>query len=229
MILNIILLIIIFLIISHIVDMLNYNKEGQIIEINNKEKIKPEIKNKNPFLYRGKYQTNYTIDSLHKSNPGYIINDNNKLISLELLHKSDVISIHKNKNLVQGFNMEPIYEEIYGNIRDYLDIGIQKYLSIYKGKSVIELSKNIHNILLFTPLQGTIIFYLFNPKHYENIKGYEINKIKKWGIRLELSVNETLYIPPEWLYIYETNNESLVTQIEGDTIFTYVYNFIRSH
>jgi len=70
-----------------------------------------------------------------------------------------------------------------------------------------------------------ITFYLFNPKHFQDIFGKELQKIKKWSLKVELERGDILYIPSEWNYIYEGKGNLLKTTF--DNYFSVGYNFIR--
>ena len=96
--------VIIFIVISckYCHDMLQFNQKAslQIIENPDKDKIAHEIKQKCPLLINHllPINTDLSVELMHFRIPGYIVNDNNTLLSLEQLHNSDSIKIHKNKN-----------------------------------------------------------------------------------------------------------------------------------
>jgi hypothetical protein len=55
----------------------------------------------------------------------------------------------------------------------------------------------------------------------------ENNEIKKYGQKINLTQGLVLSIPVEWRYFYETDNESIIGEIESDNFFTVVYNNLR--
>ena len=100
-------------------------------------------------------------------------------------------------------------------------------MSLYRGPTLVELTKNLRNITVFKPLYGKITIYIFNPKHEKDIRGLGPSSIKKWGIKIELEPNKTLYVPPEWYYLYESTNDVVLSHVESDNYLTYLYNYIR--
>ena len=43
-----------------------------------------------------------------------------------------------------------------------------------------------------------------------------------------LNKNDVLYLPPEWFYAYEVDNETILGKITSDTYLTFAYNYLRS-
>ena len=97
--------------------------------------------------------------------------------------------------------------------------------------------KNYRENLLLQSLNDSYILYLFNPKHEQEIKGLNLNSIKKWGIKLDVAKDTIVVIPTEWSYFYEINNDSnvnkesnkelLLCKIECDSIPTWIFNRLR--
>ena len=77
-------------------------------------------------------------------------------------------------------------------------------------------------------IQGETTIYLFNPKHKEDILHKENNQIKKWRHKLKLTPKMTLFIPPNWYYIQETDQESIQYHINIDTLFTFIPNYLKN-
>ena len=71
------------------------------------------------------------------------------------------------------------------------------------------------------------ILFKFNPKHLEDIKDKSNESIKKYGQKINLIQGLVLYIPIEWYYFYECDNESIVGEITSDNYFTVIYNNLR--
>jgi len=102
-----------------------------------------------------------------------------------------------------------------------------KALSVISGKNSIPLKKCIHNHNIIGILDGEAIFYLFNPKHKDEILNKENNEIKKWGHKKILQKNDILIIPPYWSYIQEIENGIIQYHLDVDTYFTFIPNFFK--
>jgi len=76
-------------------------------------------------------------------------------------------------------------------------------------------------------MYGQSKVYLFNPKHKNDILNKDNNEIKKYGQKINLTKGLVLYIPVEWYYFYETDNVSIIGEIESDNYFTVIYNNLR--
>jgi hypothetical protein len=76
-------------------------------------------------------------------------------------------------------------------------------------------------------MYGQSKVYLFNPKHKNDIMNKDNNEIKKYGQKINLTQGLVLYIPVEWYYFYETEDESIIGEIESDNYFTVIYNNLR--
>jgi hypothetical protein len=224
-----ILLCIVAYIIKSIYDLLDFNKDASLItmDVINKERIKLGMSNKNPLVIS--YPTNFTtsLEELNQFSPGYIINDKDKLISLELLINSEKALIHKNSSMCKELLVDKSIQPIYDLFKQDLDVNATNYISLYKGDTLINLTKNMNSTLLFKALCGTFTFHIFNPKHENEIRGEQPSKIKKWGIKINVTTDTILYIPPEWNYIYESTEEAILLEINTDTYPTFLYNYIR--
>lgn len=210
--------------------MLQYNSNAsvQTIQIPHKDKIKDELINKNPLLIIYPENTlNISLSMMNKKIPGYIINDNHKLISLEQLVQSDKIHIIDNQKIVNDYQLKTHYDKIIDVIKDSMTCDITYKLSLHKGAYQSILYKNYRERLLLQSLKGAYNVYLFNPKHEKEIKGADIKSIKKWGIKLEISNDTVLIIPTEWSYFYESTDELLLSKIECDSISTWIFNRLR--
>ncbi len=228
-IIKVLILVYLFYMIKCILFMLQPNQKAtlQIIENPDKDKICHEIKQKNPLLINHllPINTDLSVELMHYRIPGYIVNDNDTLLSLEQLHKSKSITIHKNKKIIDDYHLSEQIELIEELIKNYMTCGSEHYISLYRGEQSIPLTKNYREYLLLKPLSGKVIIYLFNPKHEKDIKG--LTSIKKWGIKVEVTKDKVLFIPPEWSYIYETNEEVILSHIEMDSYPTFLFNYIR--
>jgi len=225
------LLILIYLsyMIKYVYDMLQYNQRANLIKIEmpDKDKIALELKHKCPLLVNHLLDLDLTIESMNYSIPGYIVKDGGTLLSLDQLHNSDKVYVHKNTKLITDFNLLTHHSKIEELFSNYLTCASDHYLSLYRGDRSIPLTKNYREILLIQPISGKVIIYLFNPKHESEIKGLELKSIKKWGIKLELEKNQLLYIPPEWYYFYESKDDVILSQVEFDSYPSFLFNFVR--
>ena len=202
----------------------------QLIEKPDKDKIAHEIKQKCPLLINHK-KDNKNVISIEMMNyriPGYIVNDNDTLLSLDQLHKSKSITIHKNKKIIDDYHLSEQIELIEDLVKNYMTCGTNHYLSLYRGEQSIPLTKNYREYLLLKPLSGKVIIYLFNPKHEKDIKGLELKTIKKWSIKHELNEDKLLYIPVEWSYAYESSGDVLLSHIECDSYPSFLFNYLRN-
>ena len=228
--LQFLIVVILVLMIKYIHEMITFNEKASLIELTNPSptKINHESKNKSPIVTNTDSLTAFTmsIDELKHKIPGYMIHENQTIISLDNLCESDKICIHKNQPIIDDYKLNTKYDELFSPYSTYLDKA-DYYLSIYRGNTIVELTKNLRNTTIFKPLEGNIVVYIFNPKHEKDIKGLEPKSIKKWGIKIELDTQKTLYIPPEWYYFYELKDDVVLAQIESDNYFTFLYNFIR--
>ena len=161
--------------------------------------------------------------------PGYIIKDGEKLISLEQLLQSEVIHITDNQKIIDDYQLNTHCDKVVDLIKNTMTCDISYKLSLYKGNYQSKLYKNYRENLLLQSLNDSYILYLFNPKHEQEIKGLNLNSIKKWGIKLDVAKDTIVVIPTEWSYFYEQtdNKELLLCKIECDSISTWIFNRLR--
>ena len=84
-----------------------------------------------------------------------------------------------------------------------------------------------HNFGIFAQLYGESTFYIINPKHKEDILNKNHNEIKKWAFKINLKPSLVLYLPPEWYYMYEVSDESIISYSSCDNYLTWGYNLLR--
>jgi len=227
-------------VIKAIHDLSMFNPNASLIELDDPsdkkiQTIKTEF---NPLLFKKElFPKEITLQSLNNENPGYIINDKNKLISLNAIANEsnesegqNDFSIHENEKIVQDLNLSEQMNEAMKYFREPLTMNVKHHLSLYRGNVIVSLSKNTHNVCLFIGITDNTTMYIFNPKHKNDIIGYTdgIQSIKKWGIKVILNRNDILSLPPEWFYVYEVNDESIIGKITADTYLTFPYNYLRS-
>lgn len=229
-ILKILILCYLFYTIYSVHNMLKYNSNASVntIEIPDKDKIKNEIKDKNPLIINySENQLSLSLDTMNNSKPGYIINDNETLISLDQLLKSEVVRITDNTKLIEDYDIKGHCNSVIDLINSPITCDINYNLSLYRGFNQSKLYKNYREYLLLQSLEGDYTVYLFNPKHENDIKGQEINNTKKWAIKLDMKKDNILFIPPEWSYFYQCKNELILVKVESDSIPTWLFNRIR--
>ena len=99
------------------------------------------------------------------------------------------------------------------------------YASIYKGTNITPITKNKHNIHLIICLMGECELFLYNPKHSDILNN---KNIKKWSSTININNNNNiLYIPPNWNYSIETKSDCILSSIDCDNFFTFLYNDYR--
>jgi hypothetical protein len=210
--------------------MLKYNSNAttKTIETPDKDKITNEIKEKLPLIINhSENQLSLTLDNMNTIKPGYIINDNETLLSLDQLLKSEVVRITDNSKIIEDYNIKEHCNNVVNLISSPAFCDITHKLSLYRGFNQSKLYKNYREYLLIQSLKGDYTMYLFNPKHENDIKGQEINNTKKWAIKLDMKKDTVLYIPPEWSYFYQCDNELILVKSESDSIHTWLFNRIR--
>ena len=215
LIIQILLLIYILLVIQHLLYIQKYNMNGFIIETNDKKKIIDNYVKLNP-IFTSK-ENNFDINN---NNYDYL----QDILNYKLNKPSYVF---KNNELIKRLTKENTFFDI-SIFDDYNHFfNISKSISIISGKNNIPLIKCVHNINIIGILDGESTFYLFNPKHKDEIKEKDNDKIKKWGHKKKLFKNDILIIPPYWSYIQEIDNKIIQYHIDVDTYFTFIPNFFK--
>ena len=213
--------------IRKVYDMLQPNLHAHVLTIDkaDKDRVYLELKEKSPMFMRQVAQSFVSLESLNTTLPGYMIDDKGTLLSLDLLTKSPDIHVFKNSKMVQDFALDD--KGLQDLFMTPMSCGIDTSLSLTKGEHTSSLLKNYRETCVIQPLAGELTLYLFNPKHEKDIKGLHLKNTKKWGIKLVITQDSILYIPPEWFYFYESKDLSLVGTIECDEYLTYLYNLLR--
>lgn len=234
MIFYLILLLIIILTIKHIYEIYDINTNAILEQLQNanKEEISEIIKENKPLLVHNlvnKYDkfNNLSFNKLSQDNQGLIINDNNKYLSLKSFVDQTNMYIYRNKDLYQLLNLKELFDNIYEPFSSQIHFNKKYLLSFYKGLNSTQLNKNKHNLFLFCQIYGNSKLYLFNPKHKNDILNKTNNNIKKYGQKINLTQGLLLYIPIEWYYFYECDNESIIGEIISDNYFTVIFNTLR--
>ena len=234
MIFYLIFLTIIILTIKHIYEIHNINSNAVLEQLQsaNSEEIFEHLKERKPLLIHNlvnKYEkyNNLSFEKLSEDNPGLIILDNNRYLSLKSFTEEQNMYIYKNKDLYESLHLKELFDTIYEPFFSHLHTYKRYLMSFYKGLNSIILTKNKHNLCLINQIYGQSKIYLFNPKHKNDIINKSNDSIKKYGQKINLTQGLSLYIPVEWYYFYECENESIIGEILCDNYFTVIYNNCR--
>ena len=234
MIIQIIIIILILICIKYSLDLRKFNHSTELIQLQNPNHIEitQTIEKKSPLIIHNlasKYLDikNKSINEIVQNNLGYIILDNDKHILLSSFKEEGNHKIIKNKRMINDLNFKENLDNLIENFKDKLSCNINHTISLLKGNYSISLLQNKNNNLLFTQLSGNTTFYVFNPKHSNDIKNKQNKEIKKWGLKIILKPGIILSIPPEWYYIYECEEESVIFSSYFDSYFTYIYNLLK--
>jgi len=234
MIFHLILLLVAIFIGKHIYEIHNYNHNAVLeqLQSSNKEEISELLKERKPLLIHnlGNKHEEYNDLSFHKlsdDNPGLIIHDKNRYLSLKSFADEKQIYLYKNDNLCDSLRLNDLFGEIYLPFQSQIHCNKQYFMTLLKGLNSVPLIQNKHNLHLIHQIYGQSKLYLFNPKHKNDIMNKDKNEIKKYGQKINLTQGLVLSVPVEWMYFYETDNESIVGEIISDNFFTVIYNNIR--
>jgi hypothetical protein len=234
MIIYLIFLTIIILTIKHIYEIHNINTNAVLEQLQsaNSDEINEHLKERKPLLIHNlvnKYEkyNNLSFEKLSQENPGLIIHDNNRYLSLKSFNDEDNMYIYRNQELYKSLNLKELFDSIYIPFQSQLHTYKRYLMSFYKGLNSIILTKNKHNLCLINQIYGQSKLYLFNPKHKNDIINKSNDGIKKYGQKINLTQGLSIYIPIEWYYFYECENESIIGEILCDNYFTVIYNNLR--
>jgi hypothetical protein len=221
-----IIVIYIIFVIYNVLNLQKYNYNGYIVFYNeNIDGIKEELKYLNPLHIT--IHNKFNLQDILSSNKSYIINDNDNKFPLEDINDYKHLYIHKNKELINDLNID---KYIYVDKKFFSNHDLLFYnhtLTIYKDVKT-KLHRAFHNYNIIGILEGDTTFYLFNPKHKNDIIKKENNEIKKWGHKKIFQKGDILFIPTNWFYIQETKTSVIQYQIDIDNIFTYIPHFFKS-
>ena len=222
------------LICKHIYEIHNTNKDATLEQLQsaNKEDIFERLKERKPLLIHnlGNKNEEYnrlSFDSINKDNPGLIIHDSNRYVSLKSFVDEPQIYVNHNETLCDILRLNPLFDSIYSPFQSQIHCNKKYFMSLLKGKNMIPLQKNKHDLYLIYQIYGQSKLYLFNPKHIHDIKDKSNESIKKYGQKINLTQGLVLYIPVEWYYFYECEEESILGEITSDNYFTVIYNNLR--
>lgn len=219
---------------KHIYEIHNTNNNAILEQLQsaNKEDIFEKLKERKPLLIhnlgnKNEEYNNLSFQKISDDNPGLIIHDKNRYVSLKSFVDEPQIYVNHNDNLCNSLRLNPLFDEIYEPFQSQIHCNKRYYLSFLKGKNMITPTKSKNNLHLIYQIYGQTKLYLFNPKHINDIKNKSNESIKKYGQKINLTQGLVLYIPVEWYYFYESENESILGEITSDNYFTFIYNNLR--
>jgi len=219
---------------KHIYEIHNTNNNATLEQLQraNKEDIFERLKERKPLLIHnlGNKKQEYnelSFKKLSNDNPGLIIHDSNRYVSLKSFVDETQIYVNHNDTLCDSLRLNPLFNEIYNPFQSQIHCNKKYFMSLLKGNNMIPLQKNKHNLYLIHQIYGQSKIYLFNPKHVQDISGKTNESIKKYGHKINLTQGLVLYIPVEWYYFYESESESIIGEITSDNYFTVLYNSLR--
>lgn len=191
-------LIYIVVVISNLLEIKKYNKNGHIINCDNIQDISSKLDNLNPIYF--KIIFNY--------------NPNIKQINDYFKEKKPLEDIFYDYNTIK--------ENIDGNFLFYNDS-----ITSYKTKTSSSVLLCVHNYNILSVLHGGCTVYLINPKHKNDIIGKQIFEIKKWAHIKKLEKYDNISIPPNWYYFIESETELVIHHLDIDNYFTIIPNFLK--
>ncbi len=221
---------------KYIYELHQFNHSAQLIQLQNPNKsiIQEVLLEKSPIIIHNLMNqkseiTDLSINKLVENNPGYIIQDNEKNISLSSFSDKNIqqMIVLDNQNMIHDFKFKQSFYEINQSFMNNLSCNLKIYLSILKGNHRITINQIKHNFGIFTQLSGESIFYIINPKHKEDIQGKDSTSIKKWAFKISLKPSLILYLPSDWYYMYEVDGESILSYSHCDNYLTWGYNLLR--
>ena len=236
MILYIILIIFIIINIKGIYDInkININSEILTLQSQNEIDIQEAMNELNPILIynlssRNEKIRNLTLEKIIQMNPGYIIQDNSKNISLDYFLKKDYpqMSLYENRYIISDIGIQSSLDNIIKYFCNTFSCNKKHSLNIFKGNQITKIQKQKNKICLITQIQNNSTYYLFHPKYKNDILNKENNKIKKWGNKIIMEPGIVLSIPPNWYYFCESNTISIMCKSICDDYFSYLYNLVK--
>lgn len=223
--LYIILIIYIIIAIHKNINQKKYNKNGIILQIEDINNIPNHLETLNPIVTSDTFFI--TIDDLLTIKSSYIIKDSDNFISLKSFKEEKQIYIYKNKNIICDFDIIQDINFPFKILNDYYLLFPIKYsMSLFKGNIHTTLTYANHNYNIIGILDGESTFYLFNPKHKQDIINKKLSEIKKWAHKITLLKSYIIIIPQNWYFIQEINTNCIQYHIDIDTYFTFIPNIL---
>ena len=221
---KLLLLFLLIMLIKNILDMNKYNKNATLISIDNISDLEENKTILDPVVISYQFNKDIFIKELIDNNPTKYFKNNKNLIRFNDFNINKDIFINKNKELFDEINYQELCDKIYKKFKLFYSSNNKYFASIFQGNNITKINKNKHNICVIGCLNGKCNIYLYNPKHVD----YLDNKNnKKWAIQVNLLSNNLLYIPSNWYYNIETEEDCILFHIDADNYFTSIYNEYR--
>ena len=198
LILQVSLVVYIVLIISNLLELKKYNKNGYIYECNDFRDISLKLNELIPIYFKIDYNYNHNFKDL-----GYYFKSKIPL-----------------KDIFYDYNK--IKENMNDNFLFYNDS-----ITSYKEKISSDVILCTHNYNILSVLFGECKVYLINPKHKNDIIGKKNNQIKKWAHIRRLEKYENICIPTNWYYFIESDDKVVIHHLDIDNYFTIIPNFLK--
>ena len=219
-------LFLIIFIIKNIYDINKFNIDSNIINIDNIDYIKGKENILDPLIIEYKILNIVNFDKFINDNINDFIIENNTLTTFSDIKLTENINIYNNDKIYNLLNIDYIHNEIFEYFKNIFSFNKKNYASIFKGNNITPIIKNKHNIHILICLYGECEIFLYNPKHKNEIKN---KNIKKWSSNIKINnINNILYIPPNWNYSIETYSNCIISNINCDNLFTFLYNDYRN-
>ena len=218
------LLFLLIMFIKNILDMNKYNKNSTLISIDDISELEENKIILDPVLISYQFNKDILIKELIDNNPIKYFKDNQNLIRFNDFNINKDIFINKNKELFDELNCQELCDKIYKKFKLFYSSNNNYFASIFQGNNITKINKNKHNICVIGCLNGKCNIYLYNPKHVDYL---ENKNNKKWAIQVNLLNNNLLYIPSNWFYNIETEEDCILFHIDADNYFTSIYNEYR--
>ena len=96
--------------------------------------------------------------------------------------------------------------------------------NVIRGEHITSVQKNTNNYMFLETLDGYSVIYMIHPK-FKN----ELNNYKENGYKLILQPKTILYIPTNWYYIQEINENVVQKNTLVNDIFMCVPNSVKKY
>jgi hypothetical protein len=96
--------------------------------------------------------------------------------------------------------------------------------NVIRGEHITSVQKNTYNYMFLETLDGYSVIYMIHPK-FKN----ELNNYKENGYKLILQPKTILYIPTNWYYIQEINENVVQKNTLVNDIFLCVPNSVKKY
>lgn len=185
------------------------------------------------------YETSYDdfIKHVKKATPTLLYNKNYQLPPIDFKENviqttSEIVSLSSYKDKQTSLF---VYKDKSINLKTppilLTDVYDSKLLltpetsfNVIRGEHTTTVQKNTYNYMFLETLDGYSVIYMIHPK-FKN----ELNNYKENGYKLILQPKTILYIPPNWYYIQEINENVVQKNTVVNDIFMCVPNNVKKY